>query len=301
MNRSSAVPRGLLKFYQYLGTFFSALILAVTIVLISKYASSMNPLLYGGIIGIEVYMLWKSIYSAVVIIKYMNNATDEEIIANRFIMAVLSMGVGGFITPFVLTQLPKIETNSTINPRVFLAKHLGWTMFIGSILALGATFLFALTSPMKGLFVIDTTTMIVIGIYVVIFLIGLLGISFFSSKTASEKISQKNFLGFTMQVIGVIYTLIATIEMILIAVMGVIRLIAVISDAIRYAANSEGIWMVFAIFIAFARITFEMMYVSMIFQISGSIIKGIWAKDQVITIKNFQNIDEKEAELNTKR
>lgn len=307
MNRSFLIPRGYIKFLQFLGTFFSALILIMTIFVMSSdqlgvyLQNDNNRVLWAIIIGVEVYMLWKSIYSAFVIIRYMNKSTDEEILANRFIMSVLSMGVGGFVTPFILTSLPKQQSESTINPRAFLAKYLGFTMLVGFILFIGVLLIFTTTQGMNVSNVIETKAgLLALGIAIIGILIGFLGVALFSSKNAQTNMEEKNSLGFVMQVVGVIFSIIATVEMILIAVMAIMRLIAVIADSLRFVANSDGIMKMFAIMILFSNLAFQAMYVSMIMKICGSIIQGLWTKEQVITIKQFQDVEQKEAEQKNK-
>ncbi|ASZ09339.1 hypothetical protein CK556_03215 [Mesoplasma chauliocola] len=302
----SYINRGFIKFAQILGTFVTTLILVFTIYFFassSYLGSSDSELIITSslIIGIEIYFLWKSLYSAYVIISYLNSATDEEIIANRYILAVLSVGVGGIITPFILTSLPNIETESSLNPRAFLAKHLGFTMLIGFALFLVSFVSIALTSSggyisFENLIATDTSYGLIgflaITISIVGFLIGTLGYGLFARKNSSQLMKEKNLQGYMMQVIGVIFTLIATVELIVLIIMSIIRLIMVVFNSIRYMNRYEGFLKVFAIMFAFSRIGFEIWYVTWIVSMYSKIISGLWAKDQVIKINNFEKVDD---------
>ncbi|ATQ35752.1 hypothetical protein MENTO_v1c06200 [Mesoplasma entomophilum] len=299
----SYIPRGFIKFAQILGTAVTALILIMTIYFFSndEFLASGDPTTVTWsslIIGIEIYFLWKSIYSAYVIISYLNKASDEEIIANRYILAVLSVGVGGIVTPFILTSMPNIETQSSMNPRAFLAKHLGLTMLIGFTLFLVSFISITLSTGITFSELIDTSNefgligFLAVTLSIVGFLIGVLGFGLFSRNNSSDLMKEKNLQGYTMQIVGVIFTIIATLELVFLIIMAIFRLIGVIFQSFSYMSRYDGFYKVFAIFLAFSRIGIEIWYVTWVVSMYSKIISGLWSKEQVIKINNFEKVDE---------
>ncbi|ATI74228.1 hypothetical protein [Mesoplasma florum] len=299
----SYIPRGFIKFAQILGTAVTALILIMTIYFFSSSdflgSGDPNTVTFSSlIIGIEIYFLWKSIYSAYVIISYLNSVSDEEVIANRYILAILSVGVGGLITPFILTSLPNIETQSSMNPRAFLAKHLGLTMLIGFTLFLVSFVWITLSSGITFNELIDTSTdfgligFLSLTLSIVGWLIGVLGFGLFSRSNSSDLMKEKNLQGYMMQIVGVIFTIIATLELVFLIIMAIFRLIGVIFQSFSYMNRYDGFLKVFAIFLAFSRIGLEIWYVTWVVSMYSKIISGLWSKEQVIKINNFEKVDE---------
>lgn len=294
----SYIPRGFITFAQILGTMVTGIILVITIYfLLTDGFIKEQPTLSALIIGIEVYFLWKSIYSAYVIITYLKSASDEEVIANRYILAVLSVGVGGIITPFILTSMPNIETEYSLNPRAFLAKYLGFTMLFGFTLFLVTFISISLSSGMTFSELIDTknefglTGFLSITLGIVGMLIGILGYGLFARSNASELMKEKNLQGYVMQVVGVIFTIISTVELVFLIMMSIVRLIGVIFQSFAYMNRYDGFFKVFAILFAFSRIGFEIWYVTWVVAMYSRIISGLWSKEQVIRINNFEKVD----------
>lgn len=296
---ASYIPRGFITFAQILGTAITAIILVITIYFLSTdgYITN-NPTLSALIIGIEVYFLWKSIYSAYVIIGYLKSASDEDVIANRYILAVLSVGVGGIITPFILTSMPNIESESSLNPRAFLSKHLGFTMLDGFTLFLVTFISISLSTGMTFNELIDTkgevglTGFLSLTLGVVGMLIGILGYGLFARSNASELMKEKNLQGYVMQIVGIIFTIIATVELVFLILMAIFRLIGVIFQSIAYMNRYDGFFKVFAILLAFSRIGFEIWYVTWVVSMYSKIISGLWSKEQVVKINNFEKVDD---------
>ncbi|ATZ18265.1 hypothetical protein [Mesoplasma melaleucae] len=295
----SYIPRGFITFAQILGTMITGIILVITIYfLLTDGFIKEKPTLSALIIGIEVYFLWKSIYSAYVIITYLKTASDEEVIANRYILAVLSVGVGGIITPFILTSMPNIETESSLNPRAFLAKNLGFTMLFGFTLFLVTFISISLSSGITFNELIDTKSdfgligFLSITLGIVGLLIGILGYGLFARSNASELMKEKNLQGYVMQVVGVIFTIISTVELVFLIMMSIVRLIGVIFQSFACMNRYDGFFKVFAILFAFSRIGFEIWYVTWVVAMYSRIISGLWSKEQVVRINNFEKVDD---------
>jgi len=102
--------------------------------------------------------------------------------ANRYIVSALSLGIGGFFTPFLLTSFPNVETTSTINPRYFLSKTMGFCILIGAPILAFTYFITVFTgmnatASIKDVFKIGSTMGIIsIAVLIISLLATILGV-----------------------------------------------------------------------------------------------------------------------------
>jgi hypothetical protein len=289
-NATNYVPRGTIVFLQILGTVFAACGLIAYIILISDVAAGLggtdvSRAVAALILGILVYLAWKTIYTAVVIIRFVNKSSDEEIVANRWIISALSLNLGGFMTPFIMTALPNIPTQSTIKPRWFLTKAMGMTALVGAPLGLIAYFLSLTTGTLaiSSAQLFDTTqsmgviSLIMLVLPILLTLFGAISVALFYQKNSQQIFDQGN-TGFAtmMNVVAVIWLAVITVELFLTMVMAIIRLIGAIMDFFR-AMSSDGAGKFFLLFFALLNLVITFAYVSYLLYLTSRTMVGIWS------------------------
>ncbi|AHI54072.1 hypothetical protein SSABA_v1c06700 [Spiroplasma sabaudiense Ar-1343] len=227
------------------------------------------------------YAVWKTVFFGMKIIKFVKTKSDEDIIANRFILAVYSLTLGGFVTPFMLTKIPNVDSQSTLNPRNEIAKVytvnyvVGGAILIGSFFAFGASLNADFFSPTTQL-----ASSIFLGITGAGMLLGLIGGIFFWRKNSNEAYAKNGFMKF----IAGIFIVIVTVELLLKIVSAIITIIQAIADIFQSGRQnflvSLLIWMQSMITI---------MYSFFLITICWATIKGIWSKEGV-TMKEYAGL-----------
>jgi len=298
-NAASRLPRGWLKFSQIAGTFFSVLGLIVFIYYMKDIYNGLpssdlvNKAVTALLLSIIVYFVWRSIYTAIVIVRLVDHSSDEELCANRYIISALSLGVGGFFTPFLMTSFPNVDTTSTIKPRYFLSKVMGVCTLIGApILALTyfIPLLIGTTAVNPSLIFNTNSTMGLISILVltisaIVFIFGLATTKLFFTKQATSDFANNN-AGKLLKIISTIWMAILTIELVLVIVLSIIRLISALADLFRTREEGAGIlMMLLALFNLFITIS----YVGMIIYITTKTMAGLWSIDGTVKIPKYQH------------
>lgn len=285
--------RSLIYFFQIFGTIFAMLGLTIYILFMAEISRAIGnspeaKATVSLILAILSYLAVKTLIACIIICRFVKNNSDEDILANRFIISALSLNLGGFCTPFLLTRLPNIPVKSTINPRLFLARSMGLNAIICAPIGLMAYFL----SIGTGMNALNTTemfqnpanpyTLSVLIISSVITLFGAITCLLFFTKKGKEAFeTKKGFLGFLTKIIAGIWLIIVTIELFLTMFFAIMRLMGAISDLIR-AGSSDGFGKSIMIFMAFINLMLTMVYVIWLLQITASTIKGIWSPQGVV-------------------
>lgn len=298
-NHYSAVPRNWLVMAQIFGTVFSVIGLIAYIYFINDIYNALgsdaltNKAIVALILALIVYFVWRSIYTALIIIRLAKNSSDEELCANRYIISALSLGVGGFFTPFLVTAFPNVATTSTIKPRYFLSKTMAVCTMIGvPIFALSyflpllvgtnaianTNYIFAASSTM-GL-----VSIIVLTISISIFALGLTTwILLLPHKTQNDFDNNSNSKLFKL--ISTIWMSILTIELVLILIFSFFRLIAAFSDFLRAGERGGAFRMIFALL----NLVVTISYVGMVIYITTKTMSGLWSVEGTVTIGKYEH------------
>ncbi|WP_026389169.1 hypothetical protein [[Acholeplasma] multilocale] len=316
MNNYSAlsVPRGMIKFAQIIGTVFSVIGLAAMIFYLNDIRNGIGNginqetavLSVSLILAFTVYLTWKTIYTAVVIVKFVNKASDQEVLDNKYILATLSLTLGGFLTPFILTSFPNVPSNSSINPRWFLTRVLGMTTLVGGALFLLTFITTALTTNYNGATVsFNELTQNVYGIVGLVFgiatlVLGTIAVSLFFQNSSKEIFFGDTGMAKLMNVVAIAYLIIASIELVYLMFIAIIRLLGAIADLFRAFGQDGGFMKFMYITAALANLAITMMYVSIIIRIASQSLVGIWQKDGQVKITEFESINRAEQKRNYK-
>ncbi|TNJ31568.1 hypothetical protein FFR91_03655 [Mycoplasma mycoides subsp. mycoides] len=295
-------PRTQIKVFQWVGTIFAVIGMLISLYFLNKINvkaldQSKQVLLALGY-AIMGYMFWKTIISAIIILRFVKKSTDEELVANRYILASLSLNLGGFLTPWVLTSLPNVTTQSTIKPKWFLSRSFAIITTIGSAIFLGILFWQLKTiEPNTNWF--DQTKewyWILVGFIIgngVLLVVGLLAFVLFFNKNSKERFKGNTFTSFLMKTIDVFYLVIVTVELILLMIYSILRLIGNILNTARRVLQADNMF-IGALYLLFGLLStfFQIYYVIFLTIMISQTIKGIWRKDGVITIKVYDKIQD---------
>ncbi|CBW54361.1 Conserved hypothetical protein, predicted transmembrane protein [Mycoplasma mycoides subsp. capri LC str. 95010] len=295
-------PRTQIKVFQWVGTIFAVIGMLISLYFLSK----INPqqldqpkqvLLSLGYATMG-YMFWKTIISAVIILRFVRKSTDEELVANRYILASLSLNLGGFLTPWILTSLPNVTTQSTIKPKWFLSRSFAIITTIGSAIFLGILF-WQLKTIGPNINWFDQTKewyWILLGFIIgngVLLVVGLLAFVLFFNKNSKERFEGNTFTSFLMKTIAVFYLVIVTVELILLMIYSILRLIGNILNTARRVLQADNMF-IGVLYLLFGLLStfFQIYYVIFLTIMISQTIKGIWRKDGVITIKVYDKIQD---------
>ncbi|AEM68600.1 hypothetical protein [Mycoplasma putrefaciens] len=250
------------------------------------------------------HSLWRAIATAYIIIRFARTSTDDELVANRYVLSALSLNIGGFLTPWLLTSLPNRSTQSTINSKWFLARvfsvltTVGFAIFLGVLVwqlnrATGGTIANAFNQSNAAK---DSLLgfVIVAGVFVVI---GLLTIILYFNKNSKERFEGDTFTASIMKFFAYFYIIITTIELIILMIVSIIRMLGNIARTLSRMFNSQGI-QAFLIFIfGMLNIFLQVWYVIYLQIMISSTIRGIWRRDGIVSIKYYDKLQEKEDQM----
>ncbi|WP_338971534.1 hypothetical protein [Spiroplasma endosymbiont of Panorpa germanica] len=228
------------------------------------------------------YQVWKTIFFGFTIIKFVKTKSDDDIIANRFMLAVYSLTLGGFLTPWMLTKIPNVESNSTLNPRNEIAKVytknyvIGGLILIGSYFAVGASLNVSLFADNNS----QLVSYIVLGIAGAATFLGLIGGIFYWKKNSAEAYEKNGFMKF----IAGIFIVIVTFELMIKIISAFLTIIQAIVDILN--SNDRNFFMKLLIWM---NSLITIMYSVFLIKICWATIKGIWSKDGV-TMKEFAGL-----------
>jgi hypothetical protein len=88
-----------------------------------------------------------------------------------------------------------------------------------------------------------------------------------------------------MNVVAIMFLIVATLELVWLIIISIIRLLGAIADLFQRIGQESGIMKTFAIMWALTNVIFTFYYVMMIVRISVECIAGIWARDGRVVIK----------------
>ncbi|WP_338983947.1 hypothetical protein [Spiroplasma endosymbiont of Othius punctulatus] len=229
-----------------------------------------------------------NIYFTLIILNFVKNSSDDELIANRYILSVFSIGVQGILTPFMLSNLPNIQVKDSSarkNPKFVIGKHYGMAGFIisaitASILALYAQQLGVLT---------DDSVLIMFYVLAGIGGISLISIPLFWLKSSEEAFANKTGIYSIQIAFSIIALVVATITVIWIMLMAVLRLLQNISNAMQNRDN------IFFFMLSLLMVFMSFWYVQFVWTICITTLKGIWTSpnSDILDYQVYTKLDER--------
>ncbi|KNG79666.1 hypothetical protein [Mycoplasma sp. HU2014] len=310
MNFAISMSKTWIIFLQIVGSVLAVIGLVSGMVFFNSLDyNTINPKYKLGVpvlFSILSYSLWRTISTAFVIVRFLKQATNEQIVSNRYILASLSLNLGGFFTPWLLTSLPNIETNSTIKPKWFLSRVFSVITLVGFAILLVALLLqlnkvtggnissaFNKTNPYYSI------TIVLIFISVLFILVGVPSIALYYNKNSEEQFEDDTSTSTTMRIFAYFYLVVTTIELFIVMWLCLLRLVGGFSRLINAFDNDGGI-NPFAVLFALIYIIFQITYVLFLWRMIVEVIKGIWKRDGIIKLSIYDKLKAREKMLRAK-
>ncbi|MCL8211518.1 hypothetical protein LD125_00171 [Mesoplasma sp. JKS002658] len=297
-NSVTGISRGFIIFAQVFGTMFAIIGLIAYCALLDDVIKGLGngsndnivaKASAGAIMALIVYFVWKSVWSCVVIIRSMNEMDDFTLSANKWIISALSLTVGGFFTPFIISSFPNIKVSATIKPKPFLTKAFGMFMVVGAPLAM-LTYGIYMRNNMGG--AAQGWTIAVFAISGFLLVLGALNVGFFYQKNANQKYESSTF----MKLLANTTLVIVTLELVFVMLEAVLRLLANLYRMIYEFSQNGFLWGLLAL----VNFMFVMIYVLFVIRLTWETITGIWADEVEFNVfeplKDYQK-DQKNSQL----
>lgn len=237
---------------------------------------------YNSLIGLQgwllIFLIWAAVKSFVCSFGLLRYAKlpDNEFVANKYQMAVLSLTIGGFFTPFILIRLPNVDVKTTQNARVTIVKYFGTSGAVAGILTAFALLAVKSTIPGGNQIWVRNQESIYWGMFGGFLALGILtgGITFpFYGDKAQKVLASRGKNYHYYNVVSIIFTVIATIELCILVVVAILRVFA---EFARAAQAENGI----ETFLFLMRAIFQAVYTVMLMYIVIQVIKGLWRTDK---------------------
>ncbi|WP_338969560.1 hypothetical protein [Spiroplasma endosymbiont of Labia minor] len=247
--------------------------------------------------AITTFISMQTIIFGIYLINFLVKNSDEEISNNRYILAALSLTVGGIFTPFILARLRSENVVSTIAPRFSTSRAISLHSLIGGVTGLIVFFGIILGCTSKNglnlsdLFNSNANEYVRIGSIVLISflagssLYGLLSTLLFFQKNAYEKYNNKNSL---MNFLGYLNAIVITFELIIMLIWSVIRIISLLIDIF---ANGRERGILFGMLNAIINLI-TIISIIFVMWIIVETIKGMWTRNNEATIVSFKRMEE---------
>ena len=222
-----------------------------------------------------IWSLVKTLVCNIGLIHFAKNASDQEFLANKWSLAVLSLSIGGFFAPFMMTRLPNIQTNGTQNARITITKYFGASFCLSALATILGMFLLQNDIPSANRVWAANGQDIfygVIGGMGGIALLAFITSAPFHSKNIVEQINTQQTGYKKYSIILTIYTVIATIELVLLLMASILRAF----EAFARIGQNRGVMM----FIAIMNALFQLVATMFLMYIIITVIKGLWNKDR---------------------
>ncbi len=237
-----------------------------------------------------IFLIWSSVKTLVCnigLIRYAS-APDEEFIANKWALAVLSLSIGGFLAPFFLTHLPNTETKATKNARTTIVRYMGLSWALAGIVTLIAMFILKSMIPAANH---DWTSGQEKNFYVAIGCLAGLGVlagltcaPFFSKNVANTiKTRSEGYHFYNLIMTG--YVVIVTIELIALLCYAIFNTFVSIARAINSQNGFEAFFNILSAIL-------NIVYTIYLMRIITAVIRGLWARETpgYITIKKYERL-----------
>lgn len=229
------------------------------------------------------FVFMSSIIFCVALVHFVSTASDEDLIANKWAVAVLSLTVGGFLTPFLLTRLPNVEVKATRNARTTISKWFGFAGLMASIMS-GVIIAVQWISNKPEADNLQTNT-ILIAILATIAAFTLISCLVFFRKDTDEKIANNEGVGQFAKVLSIVYTIVATIILILQLIYMVLKIVAIFQD--MFSSEGNAFMKILNVIASGFQIAMTVWTMTIIIQVIG----GIWKKDGKPEFKFNENAE----------
>lgn len=289
-NTNLSHVRSMLKLFNVVGLIFSVLGTLGILFAVNQQTTMGEPdnaAQFALIITALTAMCAANIYFTIVILNFLKKSTDDELIANRYILSVFSIGIQGVMTPFILSNLPNMQSSSNdarMNPKFVIGRHYGMAGLVLSIITGAVLALYAQQYDVL------TDSNVLIAFYVLggVGLISLISLPLFWLKSSEESFKNKTGMYPVQIVFSIIALIIATTTVIWIMLMAVLRLLQNISTALNNRDNA------FIFILSLLMVFLQFWYVQFIWTICISTIKGIWSSNNdALEYKVYTKLDER--------
>ncbi|AHF61089.1 hypothetical protein P344_04000 [Spiroplasma mirum ATCC 29335] len=262
----------LMNSYSYLGSFKVILLIAI------------------------MFTLFSTIICNIGLIRYAAKSTDEELCANKWSLAVLSLSLGGFFAPFALTWLPDTDVKATKNARVTIVRYLGTSWLLGAIFSIVAIMVFyARANDHSWTKVGDyypanpkQVFTAVIAVLAVASALSLLFVPWFYNQNTVAHMIAETSLGKWYRFISTLYTVIVTMLLIIQIITAVLKLIEIFTSIFQ---NNQGAG---SSFISIMRFTMSLISTMFMIYLIVKVIAGLWKRSDnyMISIPQYREADQ---------
>ncbi|AGR41537.1 hypothetical protein [Spiroplasma taiwanense] len=296
MRKMPGKSLGTLRFLLILGNGFGLIVAIVGLISMLNFTFSepiwfisngtLTTQQWAGIFALISFILVGNIYYCSFIIHFVRTSDDATLINNRWIIALFSLSVGGFMTPYVLSQMPNIGVKSTIDPKFTISKGYGGNALIAGSLTIGLYFLMlnALKLPVQ----FDLVSQIVWIAFGIIILWGAINLMLFATPNAKTTWENKKGIYGLMNFIAVINTIYATFILLIQIILSILSIISIIAEMFDRRNGFFG-----AILTSMYGAMRIAMQLFIIYTINKTI-KGLWSKQGEFEYGVYSNLAEKQ-------
>lgn len=238
-----------------------------------------------------IFLFFTTIICNIGLIFYAINSTDIELCANKWSLSVLSLSIGGFFTPFILTWLPDTDVKATKNSRVVIVRYLGTAWLVSLLVSIAAVLIFYNKATIKE-WVGNTQQnfSIMMGVLAVLSILSLIFVPGFYNNKVVANMMAKTYFGKWLRFVSTIYTILVTIMLIIQIITALLKLIEVF---IRMFQKGQDGLSFFANILNFTSTLIGTIF--MIYLIT-KVIKGLWRREDgyMINIPQYKTTNHKQ-------
>lgn len=226
-----------------------------------------------------IFSFFTTIICNIGLINYAINSTDIELCINKWSLAILSLSIGGFFTPFALTWLPDVNVKSTKNVRIVIIRYLGTSWMISSIISIITIMIFynKVTDKYwiensKQNFLTMMMFLTVISIFSLIFVP-----CFYNNKVVINMMSE-TYYGKWLRFVSTVYAVIVTLMLIIQIITSLLKFIE--SFYRIFQKGQDGL----TIFTNILNISTSLIGTMFMIYLIIRVIKGLWKREDNYTI-----------------
>lgn len=240
-------------------------------ILVKSFQINLNKIPSIIIMVFANFLFMSSIIFSIALVHFVSTASDDDLIANKWTLAALSLTASGFLTPFLLTRLPNVEVKATRNARATISKWFGLAGLMASVMSgiiIGVYWLN--NKPDAESLKMNT---ILIASLAAISAFTLISCLVFFRKDTDEKMANNEGIGQFAKALSIMYTIVATILLILQLIYMVLKIVSIFSEMFSSEGNA------FARFLNIIGSGFQIAMTIWTMTIIIQVIGGIWKKD----------------------
>ncbi|AGR42403.1 hypothetical protein [Spiroplasma diminutum] len=257
--------------------------------------SQINPEIFNYmpmLMSIAGFFIITNIFFCSFIINFLKKADDITLLNNRYIIALFSISIGGFFTPFVLAQMKNIPIQSTVSPKFTISKGYGGNSLVSGVIALGSYFWFSTVvfKSSNTVFTAGLADQIFVGIVSLIIFWGALNCMLFATPNAKAAWDKKAGAYKFMNFIAIINLIFATFVLIMQLLSSILTIFSIIADLFDRRRGFLGT--ILNTTFATYRIAVQLFIIYTL----NKIIKGLWSKGDQIHYQDYSKLAEKQRE-----